>query len=99
VFFVPVGARGVFSLINETFSLTAEAKKNLKEFFINFEIKKNFFFLSLLCAEAPEVKAFSFGSQFSSRPSLVPSVTVVLLKFSDRWERVRAVTHKGHGSG
>ena len=25
--------------------------------------------------------------QFSSRPSLVPSVTVVLLKFSDRWER------------
>ena len=25
-------------------------------------------------------------AQFSSRPSLVPSVTVVLLKFSDRWE-------------
>ena len=55
-------------------------------------------FFSYLChgAEAPEVKAFSFGSQFSSRPSLVPSVTVVLLKFSDRW--VRSVTHKGHGS-
>ena len=26
-------------------------------------------------------------SQFSFRPSLVPSVTVVLLRFSDRWER------------
>jgi hypothetical protein len=27
------------------------------------------------------------GSQFSSRPNLVPSVTVVLFRFSDRWER------------
>ena len=29
----------------------------------------------------------AYVPQFSSRPSLVPSVTVVLLKFSDRWER------------
>jgi len=27
------------------------------------------------------------AEQFSFRPSLVPSVTVVLLRFSDRWER------------
>jgi hypothetical protein len=29
----------------------------------------------------------AYVPQFSSRPSLVPSVTVVLFRFSDRWER------------
>ena len=29
----------------------------------------------------------AYVPQFSFRPSLVPSVTVVLLRFSDRWER------------
>jgi len=28
----------------------------------------------------------AYVPQFSSRPSLVPSVTVVLIRFSDRWE-------------
>jgi hypothetical protein len=33
------------------------------------------------------VENFLNSQQFSFRPSLVPSVTVVLFRFSDRWER------------
>ena len=46
----------------------------------------------LRCASRGSARLFQppsycSGAQFSFRPSLVPSVTVVLLRFSDRWER------------